>query len=265
MTVYILLAEGFEEIEALTPLDMLRRAGCEAALVSITEKREVKGAHGISVLADLACYEAKDTPQMVVLPGGMPGASHLDASPFVSSLVLNTLQNGGRAAAICAAPMVLGHLGLLEGKRAVCYPGFEKELKGATVEKLPVVTDGNITTSQSMGTALLFSFELVRLMTNRETAEKLLGDVDKLSLYSNAFSQICVSGNDEELFSRAVEIAFENGKISTSLLQRKLSVGFGKAAKMIDRMQEMGIVSAPDGQKPRDVLITYEDYRKMRS
>ena len=270
---YILLADGFEEIEALTPLDMLRRASVAVKTVSITPERLVMGAHGIPVLADLTLEEAGEAPRLLVLPGGMPGAANLDASPFVSNLLEKTVEGGGRVAAICAAPMILGHRGLLKGKRAVCFPGFEKELEGAKIENLPVVTDGNITTAVGMGAAVLFGAELVRLLTSNETADGMLSAIlypqnseksnkEKRDVFD--ISAEAVSGNEEDLFDRAVEIALENGKISTSLLQRRLLVGFGKAARMIDRMQEMGIVSEPNGQRPRDVLISYDDYERMR-
>ena len=171
--IYILLADGFEEIEALTPLDMLRRANAPVKTVSITERREVVGAHGITVLADLTFTDDLEKASLLVLPGGMPGAANLDASAFVSALIKETAEGGGHLAAICAAPMVLGHLGLLKGKRAVCYPGFEGELHGASLADAPVVTDGNVTTAMGMGAAISFGAELVRLVSSEETARQL--------------------------------------------------------------------------------------------
>ena len=169
----VLLADGFEEIEALTPVDMLRRAGLEVLTVGITSKIAV-GAHGISVICDKLPEEIDlDMISTVILPGGMPGSLNLDASPFTDEILKSVNARGGRIAAICAAPLVLGRRGLLEGKRATCYPGFENELAGATVTDESVVTDGNITTARGMGVALEFSKELISLLVTKEKAEEL--------------------------------------------------------------------------------------------
>ena len=162
--VLVLLATGFEEIEALTPVDMLRRASIEVKTVGIDGKT-VTGAHGISVMCDEVCDEVSlDGVDLVVFPGGMPGSLNLDASPFSDKAIGAVLKNGGRIAAICAAPLVLGRRGLLSGKRATCFPGFENELVGAEIVNANVVTDGNITTANGMRAALEFSEELVRLL-----------------------------------------------------------------------------------------------------
>lgn len=169
----VLLADGFEEIEALTPVDMLRRAGLEVLTVGITSKIAV-GAHGISVICDKLPEEIDlDMISTVILPGGMPGSLNLDASAFTDEILKSVNARGGRIAAICAAPLVLGRRGLLEGKRATCYPGFENELVGATVTDEPVITDGNITTARGMGVALEFSKELISLLVTKEKAEEL--------------------------------------------------------------------------------------------
>ena len=169
----VLLAEGFEEIEALTPVEMLRRAGLEVLTVGISSKTTV-GAHGISVICDKLPEEI-DLKKIstVILPGGMPGSLNLDASPFTDKILESVNAHGGRIAAICAAPLVLGRRGLLRGKRATCYPGFENELAGATVTNESVVTDGNITTARGMGVALEFSKELISLLVTKEKAEEL--------------------------------------------------------------------------------------------
>ncbi|MBR2930732.1 MAG: DJ-1/PfpI family protein [Clostridia bacterium] len=162
--VLVLLAEGFEEIEALTPVDMMRRHGIEVLTVGISDKI-VKGAHGIPVVADVRVGEVElDKVEAVVFPGGMPGATNLDASPFTDEVIAAVKKNGGRLAAICAAPLVLGRRGLLEGKKATCYPGFEGELKGAECTSGSVVTDGDITTGKDMTCSLYFATELVRLL-----------------------------------------------------------------------------------------------------
>lgn len=157
----VLLADGFEEIEALTPVDILRREGFDVKTVGISGKIAV-GAHKIPVVCDIISHEVPlDEVSMVVFPGGMPGALNLDASPFTDVILEAVTKNGGRIAAICAAPLVLGRRGLLRGKRATCYPGFEGELEGATVTGEHVVTDGNITTARGMEVALAFARELV--------------------------------------------------------------------------------------------------------
>ena len=143
--IYVLLADGFEEIEALTPVDMLRRAGCEVRTVGIG-KKTITGAHGIPVCADLVSDEATaDGVRMVILPGGMPGTKHLAASAFVEETLARVSREGGYLAAICAAPTVLAKYGYLKGKRATCFPGFEKELSGAKAAprtyRLPKDTD----------------------------------------------------------------------------------------------------------------------------
>lgn len=162
--VAVLLAEGFEELEALSPVDILRREGIEVKTVGIAG-REVRGAHGITVMADITADEVKpDELTAVIFPGGMPGSLNLDASPYSDMFIEAVLKNGGRIAAICAAPLVLGRRGLLEGRRATCFPGFESELVGATSTGEAVVTDGNITTARDFRAAVMFSDELARLL-----------------------------------------------------------------------------------------------------
>lgn len=157
-TCFILLADGFEEIEALTPADILRRMDIDARLVGVSSKL-VKGAHGIELTADATLNRLKaDTPDAVLLPGGMPGAKNLDSSPFVRELLLRCRDRGALICAICAAPMVLGRLGLLEGRRATCYPGFEEHLRGAELVKEPLVTDGRFITANGPGAAAAFGF-----------------------------------------------------------------------------------------------------------
>ena len=177
--VYLFLANGFEEIEALCPLDLLRRAGVEVKTVAIsTGGLAVTGAHGITVMADMAeadfdpCAEA----EMLILPGGMPGAANLDACPTVdaaiaAAVILN--QKNGLIAAICAAPMILGRRGLLSGIEAICFPGFEEELKGAVLSSARVVRDGRVITAAGMGVALDFGLALVAALLGEEVAEDL--------------------------------------------------------------------------------------------
>ena len=175
--VYLLLAEGFEEIEALTPLDMLRRAKVEICTVSVSGERVVCGSHGIAVRADLLPSECVKEPRMVILPGGMPGSLHLDASPVTDHLLDRVRDAGGHIAAICAAPLVLGRRGLLKGLRATCYPGFEEELAGAVTAGERVVTDGCVTTAIGMGAAEEFGAELVRILAGEEAADAVLSSI----------------------------------------------------------------------------------------
>ena len=171
--ILVLLADGFEEIEALTPVDMLRRAGLDVKTVGITGRVAV-GSHGIPVICDILPEEADlSAVDAVIFPGGLPGSTNLDASPFTDKAIEAVEKRGGRLAAICAAPLVLGHRGLLVGKRATCYPGFEKELHGAEATGEDVVTDGRITTSRGMGTAQAFAEELVALLAGEEKAVEL--------------------------------------------------------------------------------------------
>ena len=162
--VIVLLADGFEEIEALTPVDILRRRGVDVKTVGITGE-VVRGSHGIPVVADMKPDEV-DTGavELTVLPGGMPGSLNLDSSPYTDKFIKAAIENGGRVAAICAAPLVLGRRGYLDGKRATCFPGFESELRGATVTGEAVVTDGIFTTGSGMEVALAFARELERLI-----------------------------------------------------------------------------------------------------
>lgn len=171
--IYLFLANGFEEIEALTPLDCLRRVGETVVTVGIGG-REITGSHGITVLADTDDANLPTTaPDMVILPGGMPGSATLDASPVVDRVLADAAARGAYLTAICAAPMVLGKRGILRGKQATCFPGFEEYLEGATLSPLSVVRDGNTVTAKGMGVALPFGLALVELLTDKETADDL--------------------------------------------------------------------------------------------
>ena len=172
--VYVFTADGFEEIEGLTVVDLMRRAGAQVQMVSISDGLAVKGSHGIEIKAD-TFFEDVDFGQadLLVLPGGMPGTLHLGEHQGLTKLLTETAAQGKRVAAICAAPSVLGGLGLLKGKRAVCYPGFEDKLTGAQVGTEEVVTEGNINTSRGLGTAIPFALELLAALEGRETARKV--------------------------------------------------------------------------------------------
>ena len=170
--IYFFLAEGFEEIEALCPIDIMRRAGLEVKTVGVGAK-EITGSHGITVVADMIDTEYNDkAPELVFLPGGMPGTLNLEQSPLVQTAIKHAVKHQLPIGAICAAPSILGHLGLLQGKKATCYPGFESELTGATLCD-GVVTDGNITTASGAGVAVDFALELVSRLVSAEKAEEI--------------------------------------------------------------------------------------------
>lgn len=148
--IYVFLANGFEEIEALAPVDILRRAELEVKTVGVGGKT-ITGSHGITVTADIEEKDVTtDDMELMILPGGMPGTLNLEKSPIVTTCAEYCAKNDIYLAAICAAPSVLGHLGLLNGKEAICFPGFEGELKGATISENPVCVDGKIVTAKGM-------------------------------------------------------------------------------------------------------------------
>ena len=170
----IFFAEGYEEIEALTVVDLCRRAGIQVDMVSVTDSLQVTGSHHIPVcmdkmLADVE-FEALD---MIVLPGGMPGTLNLEAVPTLMEQVKAFAASGKYIAAICAAPSIFGHLGLLEGKTACCYPGFEEQLAGANVTNNPCEVDGNIITSRGMGCAIDFSLKIIKELQNDDKASEI--------------------------------------------------------------------------------------------
>lgn len=176
--VYLFLADGFEEIEALTVVDLLRRAGQEVITVSIKEDKCVTGAHQIEVMAD-ALYEACDysDADLLVLPGGGEGTTNLENYRPLCDMVTEFVKAGRKVAAICAAPRILAGLGLLEGRRATSYPSVMGCLKGAETSTDSVVVDGCITTSRGLGTAIDFSLELI---TQLESSEKALEIADSV-------------------------------------------------------------------------------------
>ena len=176
--VFLFLADGFEEIEALTPVDLLRRAGVEVVTVGVGGKT-VTGSHGITVSADvgaeeaLAMLAAGTIPEMIVLPGGMPGAATLDASPLVDTFIDAAEKANAYIAAICAAPMILGKRGLLRGRHATCFPGFEEYLEGAAYMDVHTVTDGRYITGRAMGAATEFALALIKVLKGEGAADAL--------------------------------------------------------------------------------------------
>lgn len=171
--IYMFLAEGFEEIEALCPLDLFRRAELDVTTVGVG-KSQITGAHGITVCADITTDKFSPLDlEMIFLPGGMPGTLNLANSEVVMSALDYAATNGKYIAAICAAPSILGDKGLLCDKAAVCYPGFEDRLVGAKIPEKKVVLDGKIITAKGMGAALEMGLEIVALLRGKTYADEL--------------------------------------------------------------------------------------------
>ncbi len=171
----LLLAPGFEETEAVVPLDILRRAGLDVVTVAVGQN-PVPGAHNIAVVADMALESLNTLPDMLILPGGYPGVKHLEESPRVHALIDDMAEKQKPIAAICAAPAILARKGLLRGRRAVCFPGMEAELlAGGTVvlENEKVVADGPFLTAQAAGAALEFGFAIVSALKGADAAKEL--------------------------------------------------------------------------------------------
>ena len=172
--VFIFLADGFEEIEAIAPIDILRRAELDVVTVSISDSKTVTGAHGIKVEADQLFTETTfGENEYYVLPGGYDGMLNLSAHQGVNELLKKQHSEGKKLAAICASPSVLGKLGILEGKEAICYPGFEGKLTGAVISKKSVVEDGNVITGKGPGVAVQFALKIVESLKGKETASQV--------------------------------------------------------------------------------------------
>ncbi|HOD27549.1 MAG TPA: DJ-1/PfpI family protein [Bacteroidales bacterium] len=175
MKLLLFLAPGFEEIEAITVLDIARRAGLSIRSVSISNEKAVSGAHQISLNADLTFDEVNfDEAEALILPGGMPGTNNLNAHAGLKKQLVNFARNPDKTiAAICAAPLILGDLGLLDGKKATCYPGYESHLSRAKLSRKPVVRDGNIITADGPAHAMLFAIKLVDYLGNTFLADDI--------------------------------------------------------------------------------------------
>lgn len=176
--IYVFLAEGFEEIEAVTTIDLLRRAGLPTHVVAVGDSSIVQGANGIAIQADLALSEVyPDDVYALILPGGMPGVTNLAASEGLRELILSAHAAGRPLGAICAAPSVYGWLGLLKGQEAISYPGFEKNLEGATISEKPVVKSGQFITGKSVGYAIDFALALITEFAGAEKAEEVAAGI----------------------------------------------------------------------------------------
>lgn len=178
--VAVLLATGFEESEAIVPVDILKRGGVDVRLVSMTGEKTVVGSHGIAVGCDCTVSEfvLDESAEMLMLPGGMPGVTNLDIHPALPKLLNDFFERDLWITAICAAPSLLGKRGFLQGKHAVCYPGFEEHLRGAVYTDQRVVRDGRIITAKGAGAASEFGFALLTVLKDAALAEKI-----KASMY----------------------------------------------------------------------------------
>ena len=175
--IYVFLAEGFEEMEALAPVDILRRAGLEVTTVGVTGK-VVSGSHKIPVTSDITAEDVDfSNMDAMVLPGGLPGTNNLEACDIVKKSVEYCVANDKYVAAICAAPSILGHMGILKGKKATCFPGFDKELLGAEYTAESVTVDGKIVTGKGAGVSIDFALKLTEILKDRETADKLFASM----------------------------------------------------------------------------------------
>lgn len=176
--VYILLAEGFEEAEAIVPADLLRRAGAQVALVSLDEL-QVRGGHGITVTADLTLEQVSaDEMELLMLPGGLGGVENIQMNLFAMALIQKAYDRGAYLAALCAAPTILANLAILDRRPAVCYPGMEEYMGSAVVQKgQAVVVSGHVVTGEAAGSAFEFGLKLVELLKGPEAARKVRHDV----------------------------------------------------------------------------------------
>lgn len=173
MKVRVLFATGYEEVEALTVVDLLRRAGIECLMVATDDRDEVTSSHKITIKMDERLSDIDESADMLVLPGGIPGVPNLIANDKVRKLVTDQYNSGKYVAAICAAPTALGEFGLLKDKKAICYPGMESGLYCREVVTESVVVDGNVITSRGLGTAIPFGLKLVELLKDKATADSI--------------------------------------------------------------------------------------------
>ncbi len=186
--VFQFMADGFEDIEALIPVDVLRRGGVDIKTVSITGSDIVESAHGVKIHADLTFEEAEpmlDDADLLMLPGGMPGAVNLNDHAGVKEALLRQAEKGKMISAICAAPLVLGGLGLLNGRRATCYPGFEQTLLGAEYTAELFTIDGNITTGEGPAAALPYAYSLLERLVDAETSHAVAEGMRFVHLMDN--------------------------------------------------------------------------------
>ena len=174
----VFFGEGFEEVEALTQVDLLKRAGIDVVMVSITDNEFVKGTHGVTIKCDMSIDKNKlKDADAIILPGGMPGTLNLKNHDGVRYVVKQYAKEGRYVGAICAAPTILKSLGVLEGRRATCYPGVEDEMEDVVLTETAVVVDENIITSQGVGTAIDFGLKLIEILDGEEKAKEIADSI----------------------------------------------------------------------------------------
>lgn len=174
MKIYTFLAPGYEEVELLGVVDVCRRAGIEVNMVSTTTDKAVESAHGVKIVADsMFCDNDYTDADLLFLPGGMPGATNLAAHEGLNEIIMKQFNKGGLLSAICAAPLVYGRLGILDGKKVTCYPGFENELKGATPTGALVEKDGQFMTGTGPAAALALGYMIVEQLCGKDVADTL--------------------------------------------------------------------------------------------
>lgn len=172
--VYEFLATGFEEVEALIPVDVFRRAGLEVRTVSVTGKKVVESAHGVKIESDILFEDANfDDADLLMLPGGLPGATNLRDHEGLCNALIAHAGKGRKVAAICAAPMVLGKLGLLKGRRATCYPGFESQMTGAEYTAELFTVDGNVTTGEGPAATFPYAYALLEQFVDKKIVDDI--------------------------------------------------------------------------------------------
>lgn len=179
MKQYIFIAEGFEEIEAITTIDILRRAQLQVISVSITNQKTVTGAHGITIQTDATFDQITDfaQAQTIILPGGMPGTTNLEAYQPLIKLISQSYKSGKYIAAICAAPSILGKMRLLRNEEATAYPGFEEHLEDAVLSKQKVVRSGKMITARGPGATIQFALKIVETIKGQEAAQQIAADL----------------------------------------------------------------------------------------
>lgn len=176
--VTVFIADGTEEVECLTTVDILRRANIETQLVSITDSKTTVSSHGVTIVADNTFAKASyDDSDMLFIPGGMPGTTHMSEHEGLAELIKNFVSEGKKIAAVCAGPSVIGRLGLLDGKKATCFPGWEDKLIGATCTGEGVVTDGIFTTGRGLGFSIDLALEMVKILEGQELADDISGRI----------------------------------------------------------------------------------------
>lgn len=176
--VFLFLADGTEECEALITVDLLRRADIDVTTVSVMDNIKVKTSSDIVVEADVMIEGVNlDEGDMLILPGGMPGTKYLGECELLCNKIVEFNNEGKKIAAICAAPSVLGKLGVLKGKKAICYPGFEVALEDASISDVDPVTDGNVTTAGGLGHAIPFALEIIKVLLDEQTANKVASEI----------------------------------------------------------------------------------------